>query len=234
MKKYFGALGRCFRTCFGASFVVVFIYIGNGLISPLLVNLVADIIDNIQIYIRSTGGILFFLGALSLAYLYRQMSGAIAQYFLAKIQMYMKLFLGRELLLKRSDLTMADLEKEENNDLLETVTKGAESQMAGVLLSFSTILSLVIEFAGLFQIIGEFNVWVGVVTVVLAAPLVVLSFKGGRKVYLEDIVLCSGGDCVYGAGGICGDTLGGGVHLPVRRVDCLCQAAGADFFRFDF
>lgn len=114
------------------------------------------------------------------------MSGAIAQYFLAKIQMHMKLSLGRELLLKRSDLTMADLEKEENNDLLETVTKGAESQLAGVLLSFSTILSLVIEFAGLFQIIGEFNIWVGVVTVVLAAPLVVLSFKGGRKVYLED------------------------------------------------
>lgn len=62
LKKYFGALGKCFRTCFWASFVVVFIYIGNGLISPLLVNLVADIIDNIQIYIRSTGESCFFWG----------------------------------------------------------------------------------------------------------------------------------------------------------------------------
>lgn len=186
VKKFFGALGKCFQICFGESLVVILIYIGNGLISPLLVNLVADIIDNIQIYIRSTSGILFFVGALSMAYLYQQMNGAIVRFFISKIQMHMKLDMGRKLLLKRSNLTMTTLEKGENNDLVETVTKGAEGQLVGVLLSFSIILSLLIEFAGLFQIIGEFNLLVGMVIVVLAVPLVVLSFKGGRKVYLED------------------------------------------------
>lgn len=186
VKNYFWALGKCFRTCFLASAAVVLIYIGNGLISPLLVNLLADIIDHIQIYIRSIRGILFFLGSLSLAYFYRQMSAGAAQFFLSKIQMHMKLVLGRELLIKRSNLTMADLEKEENNNLLETMTKGAERQVADVLLSFSTILSLIIEFAGLFRIIGKYNIWVGVVSTLLAVPLVVLSFKGGRRVYIED------------------------------------------------
>lgn len=185
-KKYFWALRKCIGICSWGSLAVILLYVINGIMNPVLVKLIADIIDNIESYVNRTKGILFFLGILSFTYLYKQMSAGIVKFLINKIKMQVKSTWGRELVIKKSNLAIADLENEDYSNLIETVVKDLENQIVGVLLSFSIILSLVIEFVGLLKIIGEFNVWIGPVTLFLAFPMVWLSFKGGRQVYLED------------------------------------------------
>ena len=184
--SFFWAIKKCFSVCFAGSSFTILLYVGNGLLNPFMVNIVANIINNIDKYVSSYMNLIFVIIILTLAYMYKQTSEVVSQFLLDKVRVNLKVLFGRELLDIRTKFSVADLEMEENYDMIEAVVNNADKKLSGILLSVCIIISLIIEFIGLFAIISQFSTWVIPAFIFFTLPLVILSFKGGRQVYLED------------------------------------------------
>ena len=185
-KNYLWAIRECFNVSFSSSLTIVLFYVANGLLNPIMINIVAKIINKIEDYVASYKTIFLVIVILSVAYIYRQTSSIFIQFFIEKVRIRLKVIFGRKLLIQRTKFSIADLEDENKYNMIEAVVNNADKQLSGMLLSFCIIISLAIEFIGIFSIISRFNPLIIPIFILFACPLAVLSFKGGREVYLED------------------------------------------------
>ncbi len=165
---------------------MLILYIGNGILYPFMVKVVAEIINNIGVYLSDYGELLYVVMLLALVYTYRYMSAALSPFLRNRIKLDLKLKFGRELLEMRGRISLTDLEMKENQDTIEIAVKKMEEHLSEMLLSVCVILSFSIEIIGLLGIISRFEIWVIPMLIFFTLPLVVLSFKGGRAVFLED------------------------------------------------
>ncbi len=177
---------KCFACSFWASLLLMLLYIGNGILYPVMVEVVADIMDHIEFYLDSMGGLVYVLAILAAAYAYRYVCMILSPFLLNRVKLDLKLKFGRELLELRGKIPLIDLEQKEKQDIIEIAVKKMEEHLSEILLSVCVVLSFFIEILGLLGIISGFQPWVIPVLLFLTLPLVIISFKGGREVFLED------------------------------------------------
>ncbi len=187
MKKgYFWGIKKCFACSFSASFLLLILYAGNGILYPVMVETIADIINHIDSYLLSYSKIVYVIMVLGFVYGYRYMSASLSPFLRNRLNANLKITFGRELLEMRRRIPLCDLEQKENQDIIELAVKRMEEHLSEMLLNACIVLSFCIEIVGLLGIIMQFQKWVIPVLLFVAVPLVVVSFKGGRAVFLED------------------------------------------------
>ncbi len=165
---------------------MLILYVGNGILYPLMVEFVAAIINNMEHYLSDYRKMIYVVSALALVYAYRYISAALSPFLQNRVALNLKMKFGKELLAIRGKISLADLEIKENQDMMEVAVKKMEEHLSEMLLSVCVILSFCIEIIGLLGIVSRFEIWVIPILVFVTLPLVVLSFKGGREVFLED------------------------------------------------
>lgn len=187
MKKgYFWGIKKCLSCSLPVSLLLAALYMGNGVLSPLMVQTVGNMINHIDRYLLSYGGLLAAAAILALAYAYRYICAVLTPFLVNHLKLDLKTIFGRELLAMRGRISLEDLELGKNQDVIENTIKKMEEHLSEIYVSTCTIMSFGIEIAGLLGIVSRFQIWVIPALLLFALPLTVASFKGGRAVFQED------------------------------------------------
>ncbi|MCL2813711.1 MAG: ABC transporter ATP-binding protein/permease [Oscillospiraceae bacterium] len=187
-KKYnvLSAVAICAKCAPAATIANVILNVISGILAPVMVYVVAVFVDSAVTLTSSephTKILLISIAAMVIWYTYNQLSPVLGRLLTKNTENKLKIKLRPLMVKKQASLNFESMENDKTLDLIEFVSQNTEAKFVGVMSSFISSMSLVIQMAGILSILLSYVWWVPLIFLFGAVPLIVLSFKGGKKIY---------------------------------------------------
>ena len=187
-KKYniASAVGICFRHAPKAASIKLFIEIINGVLMPLMVLVVASFINSAVDYVQSDGDIaplVIMLALMAAYYAYSQASQIFARLADKSLVNALRENQRPQMIQKQAQTSFALLENPETLDLIARVCGNAEGQMMAIYNSGIKVARLIIQTFGIILLLITHVWWIIPLLILSIIPIILISKRGGRKIY---------------------------------------------------
>jgi ATP-binding cassette subfamily B protein len=187
-KKY--GLLYAFRLCFqyhpAAATAGLILAVANGLLVPALVMQTANFLDAAVTLTGSnpqTDTMLTSVALIMLIYVYFQLAPICLSYAKKCMECGLKKKLRPKLLQKHNLIEYKALEQEQIHNMVFNVFGKLETQFLSIYSDITQLISLILQIAGVIAIIIQYVWWILIVILAGSVPLLLISSRGGRRVY---------------------------------------------------
>jgi ATP-binding cassette subfamily B protein len=180
------AVWFCFRYAPWAAVLKLVIEVISGALTPLMVLVVASFINNAVAYVTADGNLaplVIAIGLMAAYFAYSQASQIIVRLADKTLDNALKENLRPQLIQKQARTLFALLENPETLDLISRVCGNAEKQMAAIFNAGIKVLGLAIQVFGVMALLAAHIRWIIPLFLLSAVPIVLISRRGGHKIY---------------------------------------------------
>jgi len=187
-KKYniVNAIAICIRYAPVAAITNIILNIISGILAPVMVYIVAVFVDSAVTLTSNepqTKILILSVAAMVIWYTYNQLSPVLGRLLIKDTENKLRVKLRPLMVKKQASLNFESMENDKTLDLIAFVSQNTESKFIGVLSSFTSSISLIIQMAGILSILFAYVWWVPFIFLFGAIPLIIFSFKGGKNIY---------------------------------------------------
>ena len=187
-KKYkvSDAVSICFRYAPMVALLKLLTEIIGGVLTPLMVLVVASFINNAVTYVNRNGNLailIIMLVLMALYYAYSQASQIVIRLADKSLENALRENLRPQLIQKQARTSFPLLEDAETLDLISRVCGKAEGQIMAIFNSGIRIIRLGIQVIGILFLLVTHIWWIAPVFILSAIPIIFIAQRGGRKIY---------------------------------------------------
>jgi ATP-binding cassette subfamily B protein len=185
----FYAIEQCYRYAAGATLANTILKFLDGIIPPLMVYGISSFI-NAAISMTSPkpqySTIIISTIIIVLYYIYSHFSEIMNRYTMASISNSLNTKYKPEMVEKIASYKYEWMEDPKIQDLTQMVVDNMENNFTTILFEINTILNITIQIIGILIILFMQKWWLVLVFLLVFCPLLIISFKGGAKIYEVD------------------------------------------------
>ncbi len=191
LKKFplFYAVQQCYRYATGATLCNIILSFLDGVLPPLMVYVISSFI-NAGISMVSGNSqyrtIIISTIIIVLYYIYNHFSDIMKQYTILSIKNSLTTKYKPEMVEKIASYQYEWIEDQKIQDLTQMVVENMEEYFATILFEVNTMLNLAIQTVGILIILFMQKWWLVPIFLIIICPLLMVSFKGGEKIYEID------------------------------------------------
>ena len=180
------AVRFCFRYSPVMALIKLLFEVISGILMPLMVLLVAFFINNAIYYVHGNGmlaPLVFAIILMAAYYAYSQLDQVIIRLVDKSLENALRENLRPQLMEKQARTTFAFLENPETLDLISRVCDNAEREIMTIYNSGIRSVRLGIQIIGISLLLITHIWWIVPVFVISAIPMLIISHRGGQKIY---------------------------------------------------
>jgi ATP-binding cassette, subfamily B, bacterial len=191
LKKFplFYAIEQCYRDATGATLANTILSFLDGFLPPIMVYSISLFI-NAGISMVSPNPqystIVFSTFIIVLYYIYNHFSEIMNRYTIASIKNSLTTKYKPKMVEKIAAYQYEWMEDQKIQDLTQIVVDNMETNFTTILFEINTIMNLTIQTIGILIILYMQKWWLVPIFVIIICPLLLISFKGGEKIYEID------------------------------------------------